>query len=292
VNFLFRCVFGLGMLRYGGRIVTSVRLERLFNRTEKAVIIAIDHGEFDGPIEGMVNVPETAAKIAPCVDAVLLSPGMLPHCRHAFNFKGAPMPILRLNWSSVYCYQWQYKDSVTVPACSAAEAVRLGADAVLISLTLQTGSEAVDAANVECFRNLCEDARSLGLPVIGEYYPAEPETLSPKQMHERVLTCTRILSELGADAIKTFHTHRFTEVTESCPVPILGLGAERCPTQIKALQLAAAQVKDGAGGVVFGRNAIQVPDPAAFQQALCDVVKRNAAPEEAAVQFKLQDPAE
>ena len=266
----------------------NIRLKRLFNRNERAVVIAIDHGEFDGPIQGMQDLPETAAKIDPCVDAVLLSPGMLPHCRNAFNYKGAPMAVLRLNWSTVYCYKWEYSDSVTVPACSAAEAVRLGAEAVLISLTLQTGSEAVDAANVKCFRDLCEEAKSLGMPVIGEYYPAEPDKLSVEQMHRRVLTCTRILSELGAEAVKTFFTHRFSEVTESCPVPVLGLGAEKCPTQVDALQLAADEVAGGAGGVVFGRNAIQVPDPAAFQRALCEVVKRGVSPGDAAARCKLQ----
>ena len=43
----------------------------------------------------------------------------------------------------------------------------------------------------------------------------------------------------------------------------------------------------GAGGVVFGRNAIQVADPLGFQAALCEVVRNNAAPEEAARQYKL-----
>lgn len=260
----------------------NIRFERLFNRTERAVIVAIDHGEFDGPIEGMTDLPETAAKIDPCVDGVLLSPGMLPHCRRVFNFKGAPMPVLRLNWSTVYCYQWEYKDSITVPACSPAEALRLGAEAVLISLTLETGSESTDAANVECFRKLSEEARRLGLPVIGEYYPAEPEKLSADELHEKVYVCTRILAELGADAIKTFYTHKFKMVTESSPVAVLGLGAEKCPTPLDALRLAANQVADGAGGVVFGRNAIQVPDPSAFQRALCDVVKHNMAPQKAA----------
>ncbi|MDD5704516.1 MAG: hypothetical protein PHR35_01220 [Kiritimatiellae bacterium] len=37
----------------------------------------------------------------------------------------------------------------------------------------------------------------------------------------------------------------------------------------------------GVGGVVFGRNAIQVPDAPRFQRALCDVVKRGMTPEEA-----------
>jgi len=41
--------------------------------------------------------------------------------------------------------------------------------------------------------------------------------------------------------------------------------------------------------MVFGRNAIQVKNPAAFQRALCDVVKRGAKPEEAARRYKLKN---
>jgi len=269
--------------------MSNIRFDRLFNRGDRAVIIAADHGEFDGPIPGMVNLPETVKKIDPVVDGVLLSPGMIPHCRHAFNYKGAPLAIARLNWSTVYCFKWEYKNAVTVPAFSPKEALKLGADVVLVSLTLQTGSEMTDALNVEVFRKLCAEAKDYGLPVIGEYFPAEPDSLSPQQLYEKVHVAARIISELGADLIKTFYTMNFENITESCPVPVLGLGAEKKPTQLEALQLAASEVAGGAGGVVFGRNAIQVPDPAAFQRALCDVVKRDVSPEEAAERHGLKD---
>ena len=98
-----------------------------------------------------------------------------------------------------------------------------------------------------------------------------------------------MVAELGADIIKTFYTCRFSEVTACCPVPILGLGAEKTPTQLQALELAERIVQDGGRGVVFGRNAIQVPDPAAFQRALCDVVQRGVAA--AAASQGLQDSA-
>jgi DhnA family fructose-bisphosphate aldolase class Ia len=99
---------------------------------------------------------------------------------------------------------------------------------------------------------------------------------------------TRIIAELGADLIKTFYTHCFRSVTASSPVPVLGLGAAKLPTQREALQLAADEVAAGAGGVVFGRNALQVPNPSAFQQALCDVVKRGFAPEAAVSKYQLE----
>lgn len=268
---------------------THIRFDRLFNRDERAVIIAMDHCEFDGPIPGMIDLAGTAAKVDACVDGILMSPAMLPHCRHAFNYKGAPMAVVRLNWSTVYCYQWNYRDSVTVPAFQPSEALRLGADVALISLTLETGSEANDARNVEVFRDLCREAHHLGMPVIGEYYPAEPEKLTPDELHRKVYACARIIAELGADLIKTFYTNDFKAVTASCPVPVLGLGAAKMPTQGQALSLAEAEVRDGAGGVVFGRNAIQVPDPAAFQRALCDVVKRNVSAKAAVKKHHLKD---
>jgi len=268
--------------------MSNIRYERLFNRNERAVIIAMDHGEFDGPIPGMISLAKTASKVDACVDGILMSPGMLPHCRHAFNYKGAPMAVVRLNWSTVYCFHWNYKEAMTVPAFSPAEALRLGADVALISLTLETGSEANDAHNIEVFRSLCRESKQLGMPVIGEYFPADPDSLSADEMHEKVYACARIIAEMGADCIKTFFTNNFKAVTSSCTVPVLGLGAAKCPTQLEALELAAAEVAGGGGGVAFGRNAIQVPNPAAFQRALCDVVKRGVKPAVAAKKYGLK----
>jgi DhnA family fructose-bisphosphate aldolase class Ia len=248
----------------------------------------MDHCLLDGPTEGMIDLAETARKVAPCVDGILLSPAMLPYCQDAFNYKGAPLAIVRLNWSTTYCFRWNYKQGATVPAFSPAEALRLGADIALVSLTLETGSESNDAHNVAVFRKLCREAKELGMPVLGEYFPVEGEKLEPDQLHAKVYMGTRIIVELGADLIKTFHTHSFRAVTESSPVPVLGLGAARLPTQLAALQLAAETVAAGAGGVVFGRNAIQVPNPPAFQQALCDVVKQGLAPDEAVRKYQLE----
>jgi DhnA family fructose-bisphosphate aldolase class Ia len=68
---------------------------------------------------------------------------------------------------------------------------------------------------------------------------------------------------------------------------VFGLGAEKLPTQCEALELAAAQVAAGAGGVVFGTNAIQVPQPFEFQAALCDVVKKKAKVDDVILKYNL-----
>lgn len=267
----------------------EARLARLFNRDENAVIVAADHGEFDGPIPGMIKLDETLKKVTPEVDAVLLSPGMVARSTELFGAKGAPLAMMRLNWSTVYCFGWKYRAAATCRVVSAAEAVRLGADLVLISLTLKTGDEERDARNVEVFCRLREEAHGLGLPVVGEYFPPAHQELTPEQLHEQVRDCCRIMAELGADCLKTFHTCRFPEVTAGCPLPIFGLGAEKTPTQLDALALARREINDGARGVVFGRNAIQVPNPPAFQRALCEVVKRGMQPADAVKKFGLKD---
>lgn len=267
----------------------QLRTEKLFSKGRNVVIIAMDHGMFDGPIPGMIDIKATAARINPVVDAVLVSPGMLKACRSIFNFKGAPIPVVRINWSDVYCFHWNYNKAHTVVASTVDKAVSDGAEIVLVSLTIATGDPDTDARNVEVYCSLKNEADRFGIPVIGEYFPAHSDKLSKEQMHEQVYSSCRILSELGTDMIKTFYTCDFRKVTESTPVPIFGLGAEKKPTQLEALQLAASEIRDGARGVVFGRNAIQVPDPALFQQALCEVVKDGLSPEDAVSRYNLRD---
>lgn len=268
---------------------TDIRLGRLFSGGKNAVVVAVDHGEFDGPIPGMINLPQVVEKIDPGISAVLMSPGMIRHCGKVFAAKNAPVAMIRINWSTVYAFHWNYNDADTVQAVNVADAVSAGADVVLVSLTMKTGSEARDARNVELFCKLSAEAHSLGIPVVGEIFPAHCNDISPEEMHDQVYRGCRVVAELGADLVKTFHTIRFKEVTEGCPVPILGLGAEKTPTQLQALQLAERIVADGGKGVVFGRNAIQVADPARFQKALCAVVQEGVPAADAVGAFKLID---
>jgi DhnA family fructose-bisphosphate aldolase class Ia len=258
----------------------AIRIGRLMGDGH-AVIIAVDHGMFDGPIPSMENLPATTEKINPAVDAVLLAPGMLRHCGHLFARPKRPLAIVRLNWNTVYCFKYGYLGAKSVFSYGPEDALREGADLALVSLTLQTGDEERDAANVEVYSRLVTACHALGFPVIGEYFPTNYARLSAEQFHENVSIGARIAAELGADAIKTFHTCRFAEVCAACPVPVFGLGAEKLPQPIDALRLAQRLVGEGAGGVVFGRNAIQVSDPFSFQAALCGVVKQGLSAEDA-----------
>lgn len=265
----------------------EIRLGKLFGRAGKAVVVACDHGMFDGPHAGMEDIPAMLERLGDGADAILLSPGMLVHAKGYFARRTAPLAITRLNYNSVFCFKWNYSASVISNLYQPEDAMANGADCVLVCLTLKTGSEATDARNSEIFADLCIKAHRLGLPVLGEYFPHSHLTKDPDEFHEEILIGCRMLSELGADFIKTFYTNKFKEVTGKCPIPILGLGAEKTPTDLDALELAEKEIRHGAAGVVFGRNAVQSSNPPAFIAALQDIVKHDMSAKDAVKKYGL-----
>jgi DhnA family fructose-bisphosphate aldolase class Ia len=235
----------------------------------------------------MENIPKMLERVGDGPDAILLSPGMLTHAKAFFARREAPLVIVRLNFNSVFCFQWDYADSVISNLYQPEDAVARGADCVLVCLTLKTGREETDAKNAEIFSELCVKAHKLGLPVVGEYFPHSHLKKTREEFHQEILVGCRMLAELGADCIKTFYTADFSEVTSTCPIPILGLGAEKTPTDLDALVLAEKEMRDGAGGVVFGRNVIQASDARAFVAALQDVVKQGLTAEDVVAKYNL-----
>jgi class I fructose-bisphosphate aldolase len=264
-----------------------IRLARLFDGGSNAVVAAIDHGLYNGPRPGFEDLAGVVDRLKGA-DAILVSPGMADHLAQAFSHRGAPAMMVRLNWGTQYATQWGYNESRTVPMVTAAGAVALGADIVLVGMSIKTGSEAVDAENVEMVGRCVAEKRAAGVPIVGEVYPAGHEDVSPEERHEVISIGCRIVAELGVDLVKTFHTgERFSEIVRSTPVPILALGAKKLPREVDALELAAMAVRDGARGVVFGRNLVGASDPVRFLDALQEVVKHGMDPAQAAARYGL-----
>jgi DhnA family fructose-bisphosphate aldolase class Ia len=266
----------------------KVRLSRLFAGGQNAVVVAIDHGLYFGPLPGMISLPQVVKALGGA-DAVLLAPGAAAHCSSVFEQRGAPAMILRLNFASNYLSSWKYTHSHSVPMLSVAEAVAQGADVVLASMTLQNPDQKEDAKNVELLSRFINEKRALGIPLIGEVFPTGGDDAKPADLHEQVFIGCRIVAELGVDAVKTFYTgEKFEEVTAGTPVPILALGARKTKFERDALRLAASAVRAGARGVVFGRNVIQAKEPERFLDALKEVVKVHADPDKTAAKFGLE----
>jgi DhnA family fructose-bisphosphate aldolase class Ia len=265
----------------------QIRLKRLFS-SGNVVIVAVDHGLYNGPVQGLIDLPRVVQSIVDA-DAILMSPGMPAHCGDVFAKRGAPSLIIRLNWGTQYATQWNYETAHSVPMITAQDALALGADIALTGFSLHTGDQKMDADNIGVLAQQIAQKRAAGIPLIGEFFPAGAEDLAPEQLQDQVAVGCRIAAELGSDMIKTFYTGKdFDKIVAATPVPIFGLGARKTPREIDALVLAANEIRSGARGVVFGRNVVQARDPKRFLEALKEVVKAGKDPEQTAKKFGIE----
>jgi len=266
----------------------ELRLQRILARSDKLMVAAMDHGGFGGPISGLED-PAGACRKMLGADAILMMPGMIPLLAENFTSPGSPLIITRLLWHSAYCFQWKYHESQHKPMLTAAQAVAKGADIVLASLSLKTGSERVDAENAGFLSQCIQQAHELGVPIVGEFFPSNVDQMPREELHELIQIGCRAVAELGADMIKTFYTgDRFAEIVKSTPIPILVLGAEKTPTEQDALALAQNAVKAGARGIVFGRNIFQSRNPSGFIEAVRAVMSSRCSIDEAVKTYNLQ----
>src|SRR4029077_6967976 len=95
-------------------------------------------GESHAPRRGLAKPIDLLHQIPDAIDAVLMSPGTLNAAHDAIGRRGGPLSIVRLNWKTVYCFGWNPAQAVSAPALRPEGALRQGADAALVSLTLQS----------------------------------------------------------------------------------------------------------------------------------------------------------
>jgi DhnA family fructose-bisphosphate aldolase class Ia len=266
----------------------SLRMARLFAGSTNAVIVAIDHGLYFGPLPGLIDLPR-AIQALDGADGILLGGGMVPHCASFFARRGAPSMIVRLNWATNYVAPWKYEHSHSVPILHVPDAQRLGADIVLSSLTLKTPDQAEDARNVELFAAYVQEKTLAQMPLVCEVYPIGGDFAAPEELQSQVEIGCRMAAELGADMIKTFFTGKdFAKIASATPIPIFVLGALKKPRERDALTVAAQAIGSGARGIVFGRNVVQAREPQRLLAALREVVKEGVAPDTAASRHKLE----
>jgi len=252
----------------------EIRLTKLFSRG-KAVVVALDHGGYMGPIKGIENLPETI-NLYKKADAILLNPNMVRYCGKFFASYDSPLCIIRINWASHYCEG--FKEGYGKKMSTVRQAVALGANMVIVSLLIG-GKEEANAENVTLLGEMFEESESLGIPLISEFIPQEG--IDRFEGNRRLIEAgVRMSSEIGCDLIKTVYIEAFSDLVKSTPVPILALGGARMKTDLDALEYAKKIIQEGAAGVVYGRNVFQAKNPEKFLDALIKVVKEGCNPEE------------
>src|SRR5690606_34123182 len=100
---------------------------------------------------------------------------------------------------------------------------------------------------------------------------------------EKIVTLVRLASEMGADIIKADPTDdpdEFHRVVEAARVPVLVRGGGKGDLKV-VLNKSAALMKQGAKGMVYGRNIYQHASPKAVVSALMAIIHRSAGGDEA-----------
>ena len=259
-----------------GRLQGSdLRLGRLFDRQSgRSFITAFDHGtNLRVPPEagGALEVVEKIVEGEP--DGVLISPGMLKQSAHLFAFRGAPVPVLRADWTMLDERLKDLGEQYRV-LLDAHDAAALGAGAVVMYLILGPEEGEMFADNARAIAEAATDAHRLGLPLIAEV-TLWGSRISEKKDPDLLAYGCRMAAELGADAVKTEYTGdpgTMREVVEACPVPVLTLGGAKSNSEEAVVEAARGAVEGGARGIIFGRNVWMADDPIRMSASLREAV--------------------
>jgi putative autoinducer-2 (AI-2) aldolase len=258
----------------------DLKVKKLFNSKKNLVISAIDHVLEYGDQPGIEN---SRSAIEKCLDtdALLLSKYSLLRNWDLFAHKNAPVPVVRINWSSAFYYPLEYRKGYTEIATSVQDAANAGAEAVICSLFLENNDEEMETKNVCLFSEVVRQKEKLGIPLIGECYVVEHKEITPENLHLKVKRVSRIMAELGADLVKAFFTNNFSDVVKNTPVPVFSIGAEKLNSELDVLKKAYDTVTAGARGIIFGRNIFMSENPYALVKALNAVINEGVSSKEA-----------
>ena len=244
------------------------RLARIFRPDSgRTVMLAIDHGYFQGPTTGLERIDLGIVPIAPYADALMLTRGILRSTIPAshrggivMRASGGPSILKDLSNERV--------------AVDIEDAARMNVHAVAVQVFVGGEYETQSIANMT---SLVDAGYRLGIPVLGVTAVGKELTRDARYLG----LATRMCAELGAQIVKTYYVPEgFEKVTAGCPVPIVMAGGKKLP-ELEALEMAYRAVQEGAAGVDMGRNIFQSESPTAMIQAVAKVVHEDAQPAEA-----------
>jgi len=244
------------------------RLARIFNPASgRTLMLAIDHGYFQGPTSGLERVDVNILPLAPYADALMLTRGILRTTVPSSYGKGV---VLRASGGPSILSELSNEQI----ALDIEDALRLNAAAVAVQVFI--GGE-YETQSIHNLTRLVDMGNRYGVPVLGVTAVGKAMTRDARYFR---LAC-RIAAELGAHFVKTYYVEEdFETVTASCPVPIVMAGGKKLP-ELDALTMAYKAVSEGAAGVDMGRNIFQSDAPEAMVQAVSKVVHENMKPADA-----------
>src|SRR6516162_1263557 len=259
---------GSGALDWG----MQSRLARVFRpATGRTVMLAIDHGYFQGPTSGLERVDLSIVPLLGFADALMATRGMVRSSIPA----GSRTPIV-LRASGGPSVLRELSDEQI--AVSMEDVARINASAVAVQVFI--GGE-FETQSVHNMTRLVDESQRYGIPVLAVTAVGKELTRDARYLR----LATRICAELGAQVVKTYYcAEDFDTVTAGCPVPLVIAGGKKLP-ELDALTMAYRAVEEGAAGVDMGRNIFQSDDPVAMIRAVGAVVHESLKPQAAHDRF-------
>jgi 3-hydroxy-5-phosphonooxypentane-2,4-dione thiolase len=244
------------------------RLSQIFDpKTNKTVMLAIDHGYFQGPTTGLERVDVNILPLAPYADTLMLTRGILRSIIPPSFSRGI---VLRASGGPSILKELSNENI----ALDVEEAIRLNAAAMAVQVFV---GSAFETQSIHNLTRLVDVGNRYGIATLGVTAVGKDLARDAKYMR----LASRICAELGATYVKTYYTEKdFDTVTASCPVPIVIAGGKKLP-ELDALKMAYNAINDGAAGVDMGRNIFQAEAPVPMIKAVRKVVHEGLKPEEA-----------
>ncbi|KJY80927.1 class I fructose-bisphosphate aldolase [Vibrio nigripulchritudo] len=266
------------------------RMNRLFGESGHCFDVAIDHGMFNQGafLRGIENMDQAISAIVEAdPDAIQLPPGSA-RILQGMNKPKKPALVLRTDIANCYGTELVppiFSEMIENPV---ERAVRLDAACVVVNL-LQLPNETdlyrQCLTRINALRKECE---IYSMPLMVEPLVMQPNSQAGGYMVDgdldKIVPLVRQASELGADIIKAdpcddvSEYHKVIETAQRVPVLVRGGGRV---SDDEILNRTAQLMKQGAKGIVYGRNVIQHHDPAGITRALMAVVHQGTTPEDA-----------
>ena len=255
---------GSGALDWG----MQNRLARIFSpETGKTVMLAFDHGYFQGPTTGIERIDLNINPLIPFADVLMCTRGALRSTIPADTTK--PIVLRCSGGQSVHT-----ELSNELIAVDIEDALRLGVAAMAAQIYIGAEFEHKSIANIV---KLIDTGTRYGIPTLAVTGIGRDMVRDARYFG----LATRIAAELGAHYIKTYFVEEgFERIVAGCPVPIVIAGGKKLP-ELEALDMAHRAIDQGAAGVDMGRNIFQSESPVAMIQAVRAVVHGGEAPEKA-----------
>jgi len=244
------------------------RLARIFNpKSGRTVMLAVDHGYFQGPTTGLERIDINILPLVPYADTLMLTRGIL---RSIVPPSLTTPIVIRSSGGSSILKELSNEDI----AVGIEDALRLNICAMAVQVFIGGEYEKQSIINMT---RLIDMGTRYGIPTLA--VTAVGKDMARDARYFRL--ATRICAELGAHYIKTYYVEEgFDTVVSTCPVPIVIAGGKKIP-ELDALTMAYNAIQQGASGVDMGRNIFQSDAPTAMIQAVRAVVHDNESPKKA-----------